>query len=875
MIIKTENKNLTIQILLSVSILFLTYNFCYSQSWLKYHIPTQTQTVLNYSLDSSGTEGYVNGNRGILPENFSSDTARAFFPLDLINDANASPWRSSVKVGGVSGVLIDPYHVLTAGHVIEFNSGFGTTRITPSYFNANTPYGTAYPVCVYIPTDFIVGSGTDIGVIELDRPIGALTGWTGYGFNTENSYFTSTKFLNPSYPFSGLYDGEMLYCWKGVFNFTDSESLYSIRTGIIGMSGSAAFSNLNNNYITYGILTSSGIKFNRITAAKYDAINAVINSNTPSNFDIIPIYTNVSPKVVKSGNALDSLNFVLLNYSSINYNNANITSKVYISSDSILTSSDELIGTYNYNINFAAKSSQIIRQTSSLPVINKSTGTYWIGIIVSGDSDTSNNVTGRFDVAKIIVNSTNNVTVKGVVTSTQSNNGISGVELNGFPNQTITDYKGYYETQVPMNWSGYVLPVKTGYNFSNGMTYTNLTSNTTTDYNGNKRTFTISGNIKSPVSHSNIWGVKASGLVGEPISDSNGNFSSTVYYGWCGSVGFLKTGWTIVPSRIDYTQISSNKNEALIAGFVIKGTTFFPGGDLISGVYMNGIPGNVYTDSLGGYRVFLDSGWSATVRPEKTGYIFNPSYRIYSNLNLTYNFDDYQCTPPCVLNVKIFLSGAYCDGSDSMRTNLNYQNQLPLMPPDTLSNKISPFIYIKHPGDTLSPTFWTNHRDIVDWIILELKTNKNFESVDTVAGLLRKDGRIMSVTGDTVVTLPPNIPSGNYYIVVRHRNHIAVMSKYLSQVSYRTLQYNFTISTSRYYGNQAKLLKVGLYGMYAGDATYDGYINEGDFSVYNAAANNALYGYKTTDFNLDGYVTARDFNLFAPNNRNYIITKIP
>lgn len=868
-------KQTKLKIFLTLILLFFLQNLSFSQSWLKYYIPTQTQTTLNYILSSGGQSALIPGNRGVLNENFSSDTARQFFPLDLINDANASPWRAIVKVGGVSGVLIDPYHVLTAGHIIEFNYGFGTTKISPGYFNADASYGSAYPVCVYIPSDFATGTPTDIGIIELDRPIGALTGWTGYGFNSDDSYFTSNIFFNPSYPAYGLYDGEMLYNWKGKFNFTDADFFYSIRIGIVGMSGSAAFLNVNNQFITYGFLLTSGLKFNRITAAKYDAINAVINSNTPSSFDLIPLFTNISPKIVESGHTLDSLSFVLHNYSSVNYNNANITAKVYISSDSVITSSDELLATYYYTKSFTAKSSQIILQSSYLPAINKPVGTYYIGLIISGDSDSTNNITKGFDVAKIIVNGSENETIIGYITSTQTNNGISGVKLNGFPNQTYTDYKGYYETQVPKNWSGTVTPVRTGYEFSSGVIYRKITENTVTNYTGAKKTFTVSGSVKSPVSHTGVMGVKASGLVGEPVSDINGNYSSTVYYGWCGSVGFLKTGWTTNPQRINYNQITANKNENIQAGFSVKGTCWTTNGVQIPNVNMTGFPGNVLTDSVGRYEVCLDSGWIGTVKPVKPNMEFTPESRTYSGLNTSFNFDDYTEYAPIILNLKVFLSGAYSENSDTMKTTLNYQNQLPLIPPDTVSGKINPFIYKMQRGDTLPPSFWTMHRNIVDWLILEIRTNKNFASVDTVAALLRKDGRVLSLAGDTLVPLGRNVASGSYYVVVRHRNHIAVMSSFLLSIGINSNLYSFTISASRYYGGQAKLLKTGLYGMYAGDATYDGYINEGDFSIYNAAANSALFGYQTTDFNLDGYVTARDFNLFAPNNRNYIMSRIP
>jgi hypothetical protein len=87
--------------------------------------------------------------------------------------------------------------------------------------------------------------------------------------------------------------------------------------------------------------------------------------------------------------------------------------------------------------------------------------------------------------------------------------------------------------------------------------------------------------------------------------------------------------------------------------------------------------------------------------------------------------------------------------------------------------------------------------------------------------------------------------------------------------------YDFTTGLDKYYGNDAKMLKNGLYGMYAGDANFDGKINSEDLNYYETDSKNGVSGYRITDFNIDGYVSAFDFNLLAPNKRNLVNTKIP
>jgi hypothetical protein len=77
-----------------------------------------------------------------------------------------------------------------------------------------------------------------------------------------------------------------------------------------------------------------------------------------------------------------------------------------------------------------------------------------------------------------------------------------------------------------------------------------------------------------------------------------------------------------------------------------------------------------------------------------------------------------------------------------------------------------------------------------------------------------------------------------------------------------------------YWGSQAKLLKTGLYGMFAGDADFNGIIDLNDYNIYNNSTVSAEHGYKISDFNLDGYVTSYDFVLLAPNKKLKITTNI-
>ena len=843
-----------------------------TRTWKQYNITTGITNDITINLVSTGQAANTQSNPGILSKNFSGDTGRSFYPLDIINDPSAYPWRMTVNINGTTGILIDPYHVLTAGHVISFSPSFGNIKIIPSFSYAGNPYQYAYPVKAYLLSDYSICEATDIGIIQLDRPLGILTGWSGVGYTTDTSFYRKHFFNNPSYPSAAPFDGTLLYNWKGIFDANYTDYLYSFRTGISGMSGSPALTLLSGNYVTYAFLISSGVKFNRLTASKYDAINSILNYNIPSSINLLPLVTNVYPNKIKQGNKPDSLSFILTNYSSQSVSNYHYNVKYYISSDSIVNSSDELIGSYDYTDNLPANSSLIKTQKTNLPTINKSTGKYWVGVVLSNGKNT-----GILDVIKIEVINTDNYIVKGRVTSSQNGSGINGVNLTGFPENVTTDYNGYYSYSVPAGFSGNITVSLAGCNLTpSSFAINNIGSGITQNISLAKKTFTISGKFSSPNSGKGIWGYKLTGLNGEPITDNNGNYSATVYYGWSGIVSYYKEGYTVTPYQQSYSNLTASATSNATAGLKIFGYIYSTQGVSMPNVYLSGLGnGSIFTDSIGYYSAILDSGWSGTVTPILGVNNFNPHNRVYSNISFYYSYQDYQQTNVLKnsITLKVILSGSYYKNSDTMTTTLNYKSLLPLTPPDTFSGKTTPFIYKRQSGECISANFLKVHPEVVDWVSIELKNNK-FNSIDTTVALLCRNGRIISIAGDTLIPFRDNVAAGSYYVIIRHRNHIAVMSAEPVTLTTAPAIFDFTSSLTKYYGGDAKLLKTGLYGLYTGDANCDGAIDSLDFNLYNLDNRNATEGYKCTDFNLSGFINSADFMFYAPNKQNKIKTNI-
>ncbi|MFH1717893.1 MAG: hypothetical protein ABIF19_11115 [Planctomycetota bacterium] len=200
--------------------------------------------------------------------------------------------------------------------------------------------------------------------------------------------------------------------------------------------------------------------------------------------------------------------------------------------------------------------------------------------------------------------------------------GVEGVTMNGLTGNPVSRQGGVYSAKVDYNWTGTVTPTKEGYDFEPAaIPYSNIVADQTNqDYLGRVMTFTIAGTA-------GMAGVEMKGLPGNPFTDQSGYYSTTVEYGFSGTVTPTKAGYKFVPASKIYSPVKSDRTSENYTGETI--TLTISGRAGMPDVEMNGLPGNPMTGADGSYSVTVDYGWNGTVTPIKEGYTFTPDSKPY------------------------------------------------------------------------------------------------------------------------------------------------------------------------------------------------------------------------------------------------------
>jgi hypothetical protein len=208
-------------------------------------------------------------------------------------------------------------------------------------------------------------------------------------------------------------------------------------------------------------------------------------------------------------------------------------------------------------------------------------------------------------------------------------------------------------------------------------------------------------------------------------------------------------------------------------------------------------------------------------------------------------------------NLKVLLEGPY-NGSGSMTTSLNTSHLIPLT-----SDSAYPIATYTYSASVVGSI---PNSSIVDWVLLELRTGTGSETkVASRAAFLKSDGTIVETDGTSPVSFPGLSP-GNYYVVIRHRNHLVIMTASAISLSSNSTLYDFTTSLSQAYTSGTDpmvALSGGGFGMIAGDGNNSTIITAADVTPIISNLNNSIYN--GADINMSAIVTAADVTKIISN----------
>ncbi|MEZ5537269.1 MAG: right-handed parallel beta-helix repeat-containing protein [Thiolinea sp.] len=233
------------------------------------------------------------------------------------------------------------------------------------------------------------------------------------------------------------------------------------------------------------------------------------------------------------------------------------------------------------------------------------------------------------------------------------------------------------------------------------------------------------------------------------------------------------------------------------------------------------------------------------------------------------------------ISVKALLQGAYKTTDGLMTDNLRASGVLPVSQPYTAA----PFNYPGNETINLDKITVTGSEAVVDWVLIELRSSDDpTVIVAAQSALILRNGNVADaqLTGKELSFT--GVAPGSYYVSLRHRNHLGVMTASPVALSNRTELVDFTDPETEVYGTHSRIINGAVALLWTGDINQDDQlILSGQGSDMNlilsavlTAPGNAAYnssyqvpGYYAADLNMDGKIIftgpANDANVLLGN----------
>lgn len=286
---------------------------------------------------------------------------------------------------------------------------------------------------------------------------------------------------------------------------------------------------------------------------------------------------------------------------------------------------------------------------------------------------------------------------------------------------------------------------------------------------------------------------------------------------------------------------------------IAAGETVDVRGVLESGVAPWTLWGRMITPSGGSFGVRSVTANADTVLKEQGLYSFQAEDKYCGNwIDEQYIFVKY--VKPAYVRMRLFLEGPYNAQSGMMKSTI--QDQLPHYFGDIPVN------------------------DAIDWVEVELRKAKTGMTASQVAGmtdscmvvtrdtcLVRSDGTVVDRNGNARICFNRALETTqNCYVVVRHRNHLAIMTTKPYRVSVSqdsVVLVDFTDSSNVYFstGRLAEHMSVvdtkdgkQVWAMCVGEVNENAIVSLLDPNDVKAYGETPVVGYNVLDTNFDGEI---------------------
>lgn len=235
-----------------------------------------------------------------------------------------------------------------------------------------------------------------------------------------------------------------------------------------------------------------------------------------------------------------------------------------------------------------------------------------------------------------------------------------------------------------------------------------------------------------------------------------------------------------------------------------------------------------------------------------------------------------EVTNGVVLNLKAFLEGPFDGNSGLMHDSLRVAGLIPLNEPYAAMG----FPQVGPGGATLNASALnvTGASAIVDWVRVELRSAASPTTVvASQSGIINRSGQVLAADGSPMRI---SVPGGQgYYVALRHRNHLAVMTSTPITLSTNTPLIDLTSASTATYGTDGRKSVGSTQVLWTGDAVRDGIVlytgsaNDRDLIlslIGGTVPTNVAVAYSTADVNLDGKIMYTG----ARNDRDLILSNI-